>query len=164
MKQDKNSKVKIAKSFATSTKLKDFDVLNNLLFEGGEFEIQPETTYGTEIVNKSSFLNWYAIKLETTSISDIDYDQCMSCEIGKPVILFNKGKFPRTPKESHNRSKTGLMLKIQDDKIIEIKFCYVFLKTENKYVFECQGDEIKKLIKKGVPPEEAIARVTGLME
>ncbi len=57
--------------------------------------------------------------------------------IGNKVVLFNGGKFPRVIKDVSERSKTGLMLEIEDDKIIGINFCYVFAKTENLYQFEC---------------------------
>jgi len=64
----------------------------------------------------------------------------------KPVFLFNGGKFPRETKKESERSKMGLMLNVQEDKIMEIKFCFVFLKTENKYLFECIAEKIKSLI------------------
>lgn len=157
----KVSKKILVESFAEASRSKDFETLKMLLDEGGEYEIQPETKI-SDIVDRSSFIEWYKGKLEAISITDIEYDQCVHCELGKPVVLFNKGKFPKNLRESHERSKAGLMLKIKNSKIIEIKFCYIFLKTENKYVFECQGEEMKKLIKGGMTPDQAIERVTGL--
>lgn len=109
-------------------------------------------------------MNWYKHKLENTTITDIDYDQCLHCSIGNPVVLFNHGKFPREEKDYSARSKTGLMLNIKDNKIAEIKFYFVFLKTENKCCFEVDGEKIKAYIEQGLSIDEAIQKVTGLTE
>jgi hypothetical protein len=52
------------------------------------------------------------------------------------VLLFNNGEFPIIIKDSSFRTKMGLMLDVQNNNINRIKFCALFLKTENPYVFE----------------------------
>jgi hypothetical protein len=53
------------------------------------------------------------------------------------------------------------MIDAYDNKITTLKFCFIFLKTENKYEFECVADQIKELIKQGVSFDEALERVRG---
>ena len=53
------------------------------------------------------------------------------------------------------------MLNIKGNKITEIQFCFAFLKTENKYLYECKGEEIKKLTDRGFPLDDAIQAVLG---
>jgi len=81
-------------------------------------------------------------KLEATTVSSVDLDQCIGCSFGKSIIILNQGKFPREIKHNSERSKTGLMLNTNEGKINEIKFCFAFLKTENKYQIEI--DRAKK--------------------
>lgn len=59
------------------------------------------------------------------------------------------------------QSKSGLMIDADDDKITTLKFCFIFLKTENKYEFECVADKIKELLNQGVSFDEALERVRG---
>lgn len=162
MKYKKSPERLIAESFVKASKQKDFEKMARLLDESGEFEIHHEHNVIGDIVGKSLFIDWYTEKLKNSSITEVDYDQCVHCEVGAPVVLLNKGKFPRHHKESHERSKAGLMIKVLESKIFQIKFCYVFLRTKNKYVFECQGKEIKKLIMSGMSEDEAIERVIGI--
>jgi len=155
----------IVNEFALATQNKDIKVLKNLLYQGGEFEIENESDFSVRlIVTKQKFLKWYKTKLENIDITEINYDQCLHCSIGNPVVLFNQGKFPREEKDSSARSKTGLMLNIKDTKITEIRFCFVFLKTENKCGFEVDGEKIRALIAQGLSIDEAIYKVTGLGE
>ncbi len=155
----------IVNEFAVATQNKDIKSLENLLDQDGEFEIENEIDFSVRlIVAKQIFLEWYETKLESTEITEIDHDQCIHCSIGNPVVLFNLGKFPREEKDSSTRSKTGLMLNIKDTKITEIKFCFVFLKTENKCGFEVDGERIKALMAQGLSIDEAIYKVTGLGE
>lgn len=147
----------IAVKFANASKNRDLKSLTRLLRKDGEFHIE-DSNLNTIEVKKEEFLKWYEAKLETVTIESIDYDQCLMCLIGKPVVLFNNGKFPRQAKDSSERTKTGLALNILGNKIFEIAFCYTFLKTENKYVFEVTGEKIKKYIEGGLSEDEAIAK------
>lgn len=147
----------IATKFAEASKNRDLESLARLLRKDGAFHIE-DSTLNTIEVKKEEFLKWYKSKLESAIIEGIDYDQCLMCLIGKPVVLFNNGKFPRQAKDSSERTKTGLALNILGNKIFEIAFCYTFLKTENKYVFEVTGERIKKYIEDGLSEDEAIAK------
>jgi hypothetical protein len=46
-------------------------------------------------------------------------------------------------KDSSERFKTGLMVESSMGLITQIKFCYSFLKTENKNVFEIKMERIQ---------------------
>ncbi len=148
----------IAKEFANASKLIDIPHLESLLDENGEFEIQNDQL---DIIhaNKEEFIKWYEVKLKATAITDIEYDQCLHCHIGNTVIIFNDGKFPRTIKDISERSKTGLMVDAKDGKIMTIKFCFVFLKTENKYQVDCIIERFKQLRREGLSFEEAYSIV-----
>jgi len=147
----------IASKFALASKNRDLELLKRLLSKDGSFHIL-DSALDTIEVPREEFLAWYKEKLATIPIESIDYDQCLLCLFGKPVVLFNNGNFPRQAKNSSERRKTGLALNIKSKKIFEIAFCYTFLKTENKFVFEVTGEKIKKYIEDGLSQEEAIAK------
>ena len=151
----------IAIEFAQASKLNDIQHLKSLLHDNGEFEIQDSHL---EIVhaNKEEFINWYEAKLNSTPITDIVYDQCLHCHIGNSVVIFNDGKFPRTIKDISERSKTGLMIDAKEGKIITLKFCFVFLKTENNYQVECIMERFKQLRKEGLSFDEAYKIVADI--
>ena len=86
----------------------------------------------------------------------------MHCYIGDTVILFNGGNFPRKIKDHSERSKTGLMIDVIDEKITYIKFCFVFAETENKYVFECIGSRIKEYMREGHSFEVAFSKAHSI--
>ena len=151
----------IAVEFAMSTKLKDIEHLSSLLSENGSFAIQDH--YGKTIfVNREDFIKWYENELKDAIITDIDYDQCIQCMIGNKVVLFNSGRFPISFTDNSERSKTGLMLDIQEGKIIGLNFCRGLLKTDNKDVFECRGEKIKEYISQGMSVDEAIRKAIDL--
>jgi len=142
------------KLFSASIRDKNLELLSSLLASDGLFELQlPDLS--TAESNKLTFVNWIADKLKETKITTVGYDQCLHCKIGNPVVLFNEGTFPRTIKDSSERSKTGLMLEIEEGQINRIKFCFVFVETENKYDFECKSEIIKGYIKNGLSFDEA---------
>ena len=114
---------------------KEVKVIESLLSDLGEFEIQ-SPKLNTLQVNKKRFVSWFTKKIIASENLTITYDQCMHCSIGGTVLLINEGQFPRIIKDSSERSKTGLMLRVEEDKIVQIKFCYVFVKTTNNYQFE----------------------------
>jgi hypothetical protein len=126
----------ISIEFANAVKLKDLNLIENLLSETGTFSIQ-DSELETQEANKSQFIKWFRQKLKRVVIYKVDFDLCLHCMIGNKVVLFNDGKFPRTIQHNYERSKTGLMLEIEADKISSISFCFVFAKTENLYQFEC---------------------------
>ena len=126
----------ISIEFANAVKLKDLNLIENLLSETGTFSVQ-DTELETQEANKAQFIKWFRQKLKRVVIYKVDFDQCLYCMIGNKVVLFNDGKFPRTIQHNYERSKTGLMLEMDADKISSISFCFVFAKTENLYQFEC---------------------------
>jgi hypothetical protein len=147
----------LIEEFSKATIEKDFTAIEKLLDEQGVFEIQDNKQELIE-VSKEEFLIWYENKLQDVTISEHHYDQCIGCSFGQQVVLFNDGAFPRIQKDTSDRSKTGFMIDSKDEKIIKIAFCFVFLKTENKYIFECIGNIIKVDINSGSSYKEALEK------
>jgi hypothetical protein len=114
----------------------------DMLAENGEYNIQDEND---EIIhaNKTAFLNWLAGRMDEFLIVNEDrtqltyiIDQCIHCRIGNPVIIFENGRFPVFTRDPWQREKCGLMLEFYDNLISGITFCFVFLKTDNLYLYE----------------------------
>ena len=151
----------IAAKFAIASKNSDLELLNKLLSKDGSFHIQ-DPSLDTIVVSKKEFLKWYKEKLDAVTIEYIDYDQCMFCRIGNTVVLFNHGLFSITFKHNWERSRVGLMIEVQDNKISEVNFCRVFLNTTNKAVFECRAEKIEEYIAQGLTKEQAIKKSLAL--
>lgn len=132
-------------------------LINSLLDKNGVYNIQDNDLETIE-VKKEGFINWYEEKLSHTSIKESVLDQCISCSFGNHILIFNDGLFPFKPKDSSERSKSGLMLASKDGKINKIVFCFAFLKTENKYIFECVGQILKEYMKDGTSIEQALEK------
>jgi len=147
--------IELIKQFISASKNVNIIRLEKLLDDKGIFEIEDGNL---EIIesSKADFLRWYSTKLKATKITDIIYDQCIGCSFGKNIVLFNQGTFPRMPQEFTDKTKAGLMLDTKDGKIHKIQFCFSFLKTDNKAVCDCVGEEYVKYIKQGFSEEEAI--------
>lgn len=147
--------IELIKQFISASKNVNIIRLEKLLDNKGIFEIEDGNL---EIIesSKADFLRWYSTKLKATKITDIIYDQCIGCSFGKNIVLFNQGTFPRMPQEFTDKTKAGLMLDTKDGKIHKIQFCFSFLKTDNKAVCDCVGEEYVKYIKQGFSEEEAI--------
>jgi hypothetical protein len=139
----------LAHEFAQASQRNDIPYLTQLLDDSGEFEIQDDTLE-TYDVSKSEFLVWYASKLNQTAITSISFDQCLHCQIGASVVLFNDGSFPRRLKDSSERVKAGFKVDSSEGKIVNLKFCFVFLETENKYKFQCEIEAYEEDLRKGL--------------
>jgi hypothetical protein len=148
----------IVKQFASAVQVKDIRLVASLLADDGEFNTQDEDLNTIDNSTKTAFIQWLTTALSVTEISKIEYDQCLYCKIGNPVVLFNNGKFPPIKREMSSKCKTGLMLDIKDGLIREIAFCYTFLERENCYQYECpeQKKEIDSLVAMGIPLREAV--------
>lgn len=140
--------------FAEYCEKKDYEALKDLLAEAGEFEIQNDQL---EIVDagKEEFIKWFTNKLEQTTIIKIGYDQCMHCFIGDTIVLINDGWFPLKHKEDSERSKAAIMVRIENDRIYHVKFCYVFLHAENKFMFELISSTTKEFMDEGYDFDDA---------
>lgn len=68
--------------------------------------------------------------------ASIEFDQCLFCKMGNPVVLLNGGNCPYHSREISAQEKHGLMLEFKEDKISGVSFCVSFLKNENCYRFE----------------------------
>jgi len=148
----------IVKLFAAAVQSKDIDAISSLLDVDGTYSIQNTKLESLE-VGAEPFLQWFNSKLQETEITSIEYDSCIFCRVGNPVILFNRGNFPRIIKDSSEKSMTGLMLHIESGRIREIAFCYSFADRENKYMFECNSEKINELMTGGVSKIDAYFQV-----
>ena len=160
MTQTLTSTQNIAIEFAMASERKDLHHLESLLSENGTFDIQTADLETLE-VGKHEFIKWYEKMLRETEITSIAYDRCLHCFIGNRVVLFNDGQFPRSIKDCSERSKTGIMLDIQDGLISTLKFCYLFVEADNPYVVECQLAKINEYKALGMPFKEAYKNVFG---
>lgn len=142
--------------FANATLNNDIEKITELLSNNGEFQIQ---NIGSDDIatNKEEFLKWYKLKLLSNKIESISYDNCLHCSMGQPVILFNNGLFPKVPEHSWERSKTGLMIKVENNMIIEIKFCHVFAIADNDYVIDCRRKKANEFMEKGFTETESMS-------
>lgn len=142
--------------FVSATKNADISTIEILLDNNGFFEIE-DLNKKIVTANKQDFLNWYESKLLETKIEEVEFDQCIGCSFGNHVVIFNKGSFPRRPQEFTDSTKAGIMFTVSDGMISKTQLCINFLKTENRTVFQCVGDEIAKNIKAGFSDAEAVA-------
>lgn len=141
-------KIHLWQVFADALISRDRDTLINILDENGVFTIQDENL-DTPEVSKDIFLQWIITERQKIEILTYSFDRCTFCKIGNMVVIFNEGLFPKKPKDSSEKVKTGLMFVIEKEKINQIDFCYSFLETENCYVFERKIEErIQKYMKK----------------
>lgn len=144
----------IVKIFAKATLNNDIETIAELLSNSGEFQTQDIASEDVTST-KEGFLEWYKLKLLSNKVESVSYDNCLHCSLGNPVVLFNNGLFPRNIKDSSERSKAGLMLKVENELISEIKFCHVFAVTDNDYVYECHMKKAKEYVEKGFTKMEA---------
>ena len=149
LKIDKELENKFAKAIVNM----DFQLLSEILHNDGEFNIQDEE-FETKDVNKKGFIKWITTKRNEINQLEYYFDQCLHCKIGNPVVIFNNGSFPREIKDSSEKSKTGLMLNVRDNKIDTVQFCYTLLNTENKCMFEIDGDIIKEYLGASFPSKD----------
>jgi hypothetical protein len=134
----------MVKQFAEALSAMRLDLLEVLLNDDGGFHYmnsEGEREEGT----KHQFLEWLNIQVQShrkhsgeNARMEYELDQCLHCKIGAATVLFEKGMFPVTLTEPYEKQKTGFMLEFKDEGISDISFCYTFLKTENKYRFECE--------------------------
>jgi hypothetical protein len=114
----------------------------DLLSENGEYQIQNDKE---ERINasKSDFLKWlsdcideFLFVNEDRTRLEYTIDQCLYCRIGNPVIIFESGRFPVFSRNLWDSEKCGLMLEFKDNLVSDISFCFMFVKTDNPYLFE----------------------------
>ena len=132
----------ITKQLADAIASFNITKVTELLSENGEYCIQDDKD---EIIkgNKAEFINWLGNSMNefvtaNEDRTELNYtlDQCLHCKIGNPVIIFENGRFPVFTREFYEREKCGLMLEFEDNLVSGITFCFVFLKTENPYLYE----------------------------
>jgi hypothetical protein len=150
------SKDELVKLFATRIVVKDYKSIDHLLDQEGIFDILSVDNEVVE-VDKQEFMKWFTERLSKEEIVSIEYDQCLYCKIGNPVLLLNGGTFPVRPRPWKN-PRSGLMIKINESGMIDqIQFCFTFLHAENKYGVTINGRTIQELLDQGHTVDEAIS-------
>jgi hypothetical protein len=114
------------------------DMIEQLLSEDGEYNYYDIDGEEEEEGDKQGMIEYLKRVCEpllftASEPATVEYDQCLFCKVGNPVVLFNGGTFPHNPIEFYERNKQGLMLEFKDDLICGITFCGTFIKTENDY-------------------------------
>jgi|GEM_PF-2223778 len=136
----------LVKIFAAAVQEKAFDQIASLLADNGNFQTQDAKLETIVNCSKAAFMEWFIPALSTTIIDKIEYDNCILCKMGAPVIIFNDGLFPKVKNDASRKSMNGLMLEIENGLIKGISICYAYAIRENKYQFERDGEEMKKLM------------------
>ena len=153
---------KILKEFKISILEKDLNKLSDLLTDTGLFEIQNIAQQDYKALKKK-YLEWIQKRFESTEIEDVYFDECTSCEKGKPVAIINEGKFPRVNSNKGGEySKFGLALIIENNKIERIQFCTMFAKTENCPNFQARMKKYAALKASGVSIMDAYFEAYGV--
>jgi len=145
----------ITMQFAHAVQNKDINMIASMLADDGEYNTQDAELNTISDCNKVQFIDWLTRQLSQKPITSVDYDTCILCRTGNPVVLFNEGLFV-LQQEHKTKSRTGFMLHIVDGLIQEIAFCFSFAHRDNKSQMEYDNDEVNKLTAKGVPFVDAI--------
>jgi len=114
----------------------------NLLSDDGNYAVQDEN-FKIVISGKDEFLLWlsgcykkllfagkFRRRLHFTIVS------CLHCATGKPVIVFEKGRFPVFSGNQAKHEKSGLVIKSEENKITEIELCFLVMKLEKPFIYE----------------------------
>ena len=150
-----NDTKEIVIAFAKAVQKKDFDLIASLLAGDGKFNTQDAELNTIDDCNKEQFIDWFKNHIASKEITKIEYDNCIMCKMGNPVVLFNEGLLVLQP-EGSEKSRTGFMLDVFDGQIMELAFCFYFAQRENKSQMEYDMIEVKKLTAQGVPKMQAI--------
>jgi hypothetical protein len=148
MNRKKADNSELIEKFIEAARAGDIMTIDELLEDDGKFEIE-DSTFELVDGTKFQFLRWFNKKLEATKIVEVSYDQCIGCEFGQQVVIFNNGTFPRIPQDTQEKTKAGIVFITNETKINEIKICFSFLKTENPCVWDIISPEIVKLARQG---------------
>lgn len=142
---ENNSKTEIKsipKIFGESIANFELENIGAFLKEDGEYQITNSEDEPI-IVDKNKFLEWLGsrimeFKKANPSRESLNYeiDQCLHCRIGNPVLIFENGKFPVQLIKPWDREKCGLMLEFENDLVESISLCFLFLQTDNPFIFE----------------------------
>jgi hypothetical protein len=87
------------------------------------------------------FDEYLCVNEETTRLNYI-IDRCLYCWIGNPVIIFENGRYPVFTRNSWEREKCGLMLEFKDNLVSDISLFFMFVDTDNPYLFEMRRSRL----------------------
>jgi len=116
--------------------------VSDLLSDNGEFAIQNDKD-DIVLTNKVNFLDWLRgctneLLIDSKSRQRLEYTiiQCLHSVTGNPIIIFDNGKFPDFSNNQEQNEKSGLVIKLDDNKITGIELCFLVMKTENPFIYE----------------------------
>lgn len=119
----------IRQQFVDFTLARDIEKLGALLHDQGKFMISSDGPRPLRV--KNSFLKFYKQKMAEEKEITVEYDQCMHCNFGCTVILFNDGIFPVKPTNHFSKWRSGINLEIKDGLIYKLTYCHVLLHHDN---------------------------------
>lgn len=158
MNQEVIKQKSIVNEFVKAISTGDINEIAILLSPVGIFDIELPDQDTLE-VNKARFLDWLSTPLKCTKITSVEFDQCLFCKIGNPVVLFNQGTFPREAKMGE-RPKSGLMLDFDEQGLInQIQFCFTFLHQENESKFTINAQKVLDYMNDGLSADEAFDKL-----
>jgi hypothetical protein len=126
--------------FAEALAAFDTKTIEGLLHEKGTFPNIVDIMDDKK-VNKETFLEmlqWKITQQKAAGLISVNYitDQCIYCNIGCNVFIYEEGKFPVNRNRMPFKEKTVLVVSIKSKKIHKLILCNAFLKTENKLYFD----------------------------
>ncbi|MBI5220187.1 MAG: hypothetical protein HY958_14765 [Bacteroidia bacterium] len=134
-------------AFADYFKVFDMEGVASLLDDNGEFVIKGEWDVEDTETSKGEFLKWLEQRIADFKQKNphrkeltLEYDHCLYCDYGAPVLLFENGKFPVFNRTCFELERTGIRLIIGNNKITGLSLCKFFILTKNR--------EIAKIIAK----------------
>ena len=83
----------IVEQFSGAVRSKDMARIAMLLADNGEYNTQDAELNTITDSNKVQFLDWLTKQLSQNEVAKIEYDTCILCRTGNPVVLFNEGLF-----------------------------------------------------------------------
>jgi hypothetical protein len=141
------SQEQLTEKFANAVARFEISEVAQLLSENGEYNWMKRQGELVDAGTKQGFLSWLSERFAPyifTGSQQLSYefDQCIFCRVGNPMVLFEAGHFPVQPIDPFDRDKQGLMLEFENDIINRITFCVGFLNTENDCQYQYCRDRV----------------------
>lgn len=151
-----NDPKEIVRTFAAAVQERNYDLITSMLADNGKYKIMDLDFSVIDATCKGEFLCWFLPAITFVDIETIEYDTCILCKMGNPVVIFNNGQFPKVKRDLSIQAMNGLMLEIEDGLICGISFCYYFATKENISQLDYNDAQIRKLTDTGMELEQAV--------
>lgn len=153
LKNQKNSD--IINKFTEALMTKKIDTLKKLLDNKGKY-IMLNDAFELKTVNKSTYIKYLKIKLQTQNVTEFKNDFCNGCHIGHNIILYNNGSFPWDVLKNGFGVKAAFLFNVSNGLITSIRFCHTFRNTEDWKTYQNYRDIYAKYRELGYDIDETI--------